>query len=75
MSSLSCLCWCLRGAWKLLRLRLRVPVAGGRVHGRRIDFRYAICIECLKGGVSIQGAADDIDDDDIIEGSSIISST
>lgn len=32
-----------------------------------------LCIECLKGGVSIQGAADDIDDDDIIEGSSISS--
>lgn len=30
-----------------------------------------LCIECLKGGVSIQGAADD--DDDIIEGSSISS--
>lgn len=34
-----------------------------------------LCIECLKGAVSIQGAADDIDDDDIIKGSSIISST
>lgn len=41
------------------------------MHGRRIDFRYALNV--WRGGVSIQGAADDIDDDDIIEGSSISS--
>lgn len=27
-----------------ITLRLRVPVAGGRVHGRRIDFRYALSV-------------------------------
>lgn len=34
-----------------------------------------LCIECLKGGSinKVQGAADNIDDDDIIEGSSISS--
>jgi len=51
-----------------------ITVTGACCGGCSIVGGLILCIECLKGGgVSIQGAADDIDDNDIIEGSSISS--